>query len=243
MECVKRLVLPHAANIRDMGGFVTKNGKAVRWNRLFRADALSALTESEWQALWDKGVRTVIDLRSGAEVRMFPDHVPQGMTFAHCPLFEDDVDMQNLDTGAAAAFRKSMVESYIGVARDTPWLLGAALHTVSEGLKNGAVIFHCTAGKDRTGILAATILYLLDAYACDIMADYEVSNTYNRDGLHKSLESQANYDELLPLLNSNPDNIRALLLYYEQQADLRTDLSLNGFSEADLADLRAAVLE
>ena len=42
MECVKRLVLPHAANIRDMGGFVTKNGKAVRWNRLFRADALTS---------------------------------------------------------------------------------------------------------------------------------------------------------------------------------------------------------
>ena len=60
MECVKRLVLPHAANIRDMGGFVTKNGKAVRWNRLFRADALSALTEAEWQVLWDKGVRTVM---------------------------------------------------------------------------------------------------------------------------------------------------------------------------------------
>ena len=63
MGCVKRLILPHAFNVRDLGGFMTKDGKTVRWQKLYRADALCALTEAEWQTLFDGGVRTVVDLR------------------------------------------------------------------------------------------------------------------------------------------------------------------------------------
>lgn len=242
MECIKHLVLPHATNIRDLGGLMTQDGRCVRWNRLFRADALSALDETEWQTLYQKGIRTVIDLRSLAETEMFPDRVPEGISWVHCPLQEEDLNIYDLDEGAAAAFRKSIADCYTDIAAKSPQLLCAALREAVQGLENGAVIFHCTAGKDRTGVLAATLLYLLGAYECDIVADYEVSNTYNRNGLHKMLEEMPNYDELLPMLNSDPENIRALLIYYNR-TDILSLLRQNGFGEEEIKGLRAAVLE
>lgn len=242
MDYIKHLILPHATNVRDLGGLQTQSGKAVRWNRLFRADALSALDETEWQTLYQKGIRTVVDLRSLAETELFGDCVPQGISWVHCPLQEENLNIYDLDEGAAAAFRRSMADCYTDIAAKTPQLLCAALHAVVKGLEKGAVIFHCTAGKDRTGVLAATLLYLLGAYECDIVADYEVSNTYNRNGLHKMLEELPNYDELLPMLNSDPENIQALLIYYNQ-TDILSRLAENGFGEAEVQALRAAVLE
>lgn len=242
MDCIKHLILPHATNIRDLGGLQTQSGKAVRWNKLFRADALSALDATEWQTLYQKGIRTVVDLRSLAETEMFQDRATQGISWVHCPLQAENLNIYDLDEGAAAAFRRSMADCYTDIAAKTPQLLCAALRAVVKGLEKGAVIFHCTAGKDRTGVLAATLLYLLGAYECDIVADYEVSNTYNRQGLHKMLEELPNYDELLPMLNSNPENIQALLIYYNQ-TDILSLFAENGFGEADIQALRAAVLE
>ncbi len=242
MNNIKHLILPHATNIRDLGGLQTQNGKAIRWNKLFRADALSTLDETEWRILYQKGIRTVVDLRSFQETEMFPDTVPKGISWVHCPLQEENLNIYDLDEGAAAAFRRSMAECYTDIAAKTPQLLCTALGEVVKGLKTGAVIFHCTAGKDRTGVLAATLLYLLGAYECDIIADYEVSNTYNRNGLHKMLEDLPNYDELLPMLNSNPENIRALLIYYNQ-TDILSLLAENGFGAENMQALQAAVLE
>lgn len=241
MDCIKHLILPHAYNVRDMGGILTESGRAVRWNRLFRADALSALDGTEWQTLYEKGVRTVVDLRSLSETETFPDRVPDGITLYHCPMQEENLDIHNLDEGAAAAFRRSMSECYADMIRKTPHLLCAALHTVKNGLQNGAVIFHCTAGKDRTGVLAAVILTILGAYDADILADYEVSNTYNRNGLHRILESMPNYEELLPMLSSAPEHMEKLLLYFREN-DLFSVLAENGFTDTDCAELRELLL-
>lgn len=241
MDCIKHLILPHAFNVRDMGGILTESGRAVRWNRLFRADALSALDSAEWQTLYEKGVRTVVDLRSLSETETFPDRVPDSITLYHCPMQEENLDIHNLDEGAAAAFRRSMSECYADMVRKTPHLLCAALHTVKDALQDGAVIFHCTAGKDRTGVLAAVILTILGAYDADILADYEVSNTYNRNGLHRILESMPNYEELLPMLSSAPEHMEKLLLYFREN-DLFSVLAENGFTDTDCAELRELLL-
>ena len=241
MDCIKHLILPHAFNVRDMGGILTESGRAVQWNRLFRADALSALDTAEWQTLYKKGVRTVVDLRSLSETDTFPDRVPDGIALHHCPMQEENLDIHNLDEGAAAAFRRSMSECYADMIRKTPHLLCAALHTVKDALPNGAVVFHCTAGKDRTGVLAAVILTILGAYDSDILADYEVSNTYNRNGLHRLLESMPNYEEMLPMLSSAPAHMDALLQFFHEN-DLFSVLAENGFTSVDCAELRERLL-
>lgn len=241
MDCVKRVILPHAFNVRDLGGFVTESGETVRWQKLYRADGLSALTDAEWQTLFEIGVRTVVDLRSLSETEMMPDRVPNGISWVHCPLQEEELDFQNLDEGAMASFRRSMAESYTDMAEKTPHLLAKALCTVAEGVRNGAVIFHCTAGKDRTGVLAATILHLLGANDADILADYMVSELYNRNGLQKIAAVLPNYNDLLPLLSSAPENMEPLLLYFHTH-DFVSLMAENGFGEAQLRALRAEML-
>ncbi|MGN0570744.1 MAG: tyrosine-protein phosphatase [Candidatus Fimenecus sp.] len=241
MDCVKRLILPHAFNLRDLGGFVTKDGKTVRWQKLYRADALCALTEAEWQTLAQKGVRTVVDLRSLSETEMMPDRVPNGVSWVHCPLQAENMDFQNLDEGAMASFRRSMAESYTDMVTKTPNLLAKALCTVVSGLQNGAVIFHCTAGKDRTGVLAASILHLLGAYDADILADYMVSELYNRGGVQRMAHTLPNFQDLLPLLSSAPENMEPLLEFFHTH-DFPALLAEHGFGEAQLQTLRAEVL-
>ncbi len=241
MDCIKHLILPHAFNLRDLGGFATLEGLTVRWHKLYRADALCALTEAEWQMLYARGVRTVVDLRSLAETETMPDRVPEGISWHHCPLQEEQLDIYNLDEGAAAAFRRSMAECYTDILHKTPHLLAAALRTTVEGLQDGAVIFHCTAGKDRTGVLAACILHLLGVYDADILADYEVSNTYNRAGLQKVVETLPNYEELLPMLSSARENMEPLLSAFHE-IDLKAYLAQYGFDEASFDALRAEML-
>lgn len=241
MDCVKRLILPHAFNVRDLGGFLTKDGKTVRWQKLYRADALCALTEEEWKILSEKGVRTVVDLRSLYETETMPDRVPDGISLVHCPLQAENLDFQNADTGALAAFRRSMAESYTDMVTKTPQLLANALCTVANSVKNGAVIFHCTAGKDRTGVLAASILHLLGVYDADILADYMVSELYNRGGVQRVAHTLPNFQDLLPLLSSVPENLEPLLEYFGTH-DLPALLAANGFGAAELQGLREAML-
>lgn len=241
MDCVKRLILPHAFNVRDLGGYVTESGKTVRWQKLYRADALCALTEAEWQTLSRKGVRTVVDLRSLYETEMMPDGVPNGISWVHCPLQSENLDFQNADTGALAAFRRSMAESYTDMVTKTPQLLAKALCTVADGVQCGAVIFHCTAGKDRTGVLAASILHLLGAYDADILADYMVSELYNRGGVQRVAHTLPNFQDLLPLLSSVPENMEPLLEFFREH-DFPALLAEHGFGEAELQDLREAML-
>lgn len=241
MQAVKHIPLPHVANVRDVGGILNEDGKLVRWGRLYRADALNALTAEEWQTLFDYGVRTVVDLRSRSEAISMPDRVPEGIRYLHRPMQEEDLNVQNLSGDAAAAFRRSMEQCYTDMVLETPHLLCAALSAVTEGLSQGAVLFHCTAGKDRTGVLAAVVLFLLGVYESDIVADYEVSNTYNRTGLQRALRELPNYEELLPMLSSKPEHIRALLLELNKM-DLPRYLSKNGFSKEQQDALRRQML-
>lgn len=241
MQAVKHIPLPHAANVRDIGGIINEERKLVRWGRLYRADALSALTAEEWKTLFDYGVRTVVDLRSKSETLSMPDRVPEGIQYLHRPMQEEDLNVQDLSGDAAAAFQRSMEQCYTDMVLQTPQLLCAALSAVTEGLSRGAVLFHCTAGKDRTGVLAAVVLHLLGAYESDIVADYEVSNTYNRTGLQRTLRKLPNYEALLPMLSSKPEHIRALLLELTKM-DLPRYLSDNGFSKEQQDALRRQML-
>ena len=130
MQAVKHIPLPHAANVRDVGGILNEDGKLVRWGRLYRADALNALTAEEWQTLFDYGVRTIVDLRSKSEAISMPDRVPEGIRYLHRPMQEEDLNVQNLSGDAAAAFRRSMEQCYTDMVLETPHLLCAALSAV-----------------------------------------------------------------------------------------------------------------
>ena len=178
---IRRLRLNHVANVRDLGGYEADGGM-IRWNMLDRAGDLSGADEGDWERLKAVGVRTILDLRSASELRVKPDRPPQGISWYHLPLQTEEIDLEHPADLAGLAFLKSLRESYVIMAGENTGLLAAALARLTAALDDGAVLFHCTAGKDRTGVLAAAVLWLCGAAREDIVADYEVSHTYNQGG-------------------------------------------------------------
>ena len=226
---IKRLRLKHAHNVRDLGGLETADGGVIRWNTLYRAGNLSEADGSDWQRLREAGIRNILDLRSLPEIRSCPDRAPEGISWHHTPLQTEEIDLNDLAGSAGKAFQKSLKEGYIHIVEKHTHLLAAALVRLTECLQQGAVLFHCSAGKDRTGVLASSVLYLCGVEREDIVADYEVSYTYNQNGLNASAGRMPGFEEILPLLRSDGGNMEELLDFYEKTG-LEARLAEYGFS-------------
>ncbi|MEY2580352.1 MAG: protein-tyrosine phosphatase [Ilumatobacteraceae bacterium] len=171
----ERLVALEAVhNFRDLGGYKTDDGRTTLWRRLYRADGLYRLTPADVEALEPLGLRTVIDLRSSPELDergRFPidahpvvfHHLPiVDKTWAHedAPQYERDEDFliwayQDMLTIGAPRFAKAF-----------------EVLTEPDALP---AVFHCAAGKDRTGLLAALLLGSLGVSHTDIIADYALT--------------------------------------------------------------------
>ena len=170
-EAVERLVaLQGAVNFRDLGGYVAGGGLRTRWRTLFRADGLGELTEADLSVLRALGIRTVIDLRSGQELergRFDVDAHP--VAFHHFPFIHELPD--------AEAFERRpglLGAQYQEMLSDAGGQILAALQVLAAPDALPAV-FHCTAGKDRTGLLSAIVLSLLGVDERTVVADYALS--------------------------------------------------------------------
>ncbi len=171
MEAVERLIaLQGAVNFRDLGGYAAGGGRHTRWRTLFRADGLGELTDADLSLLRALGIRTVIDLRSGQELergRFDVDAHP--VAFHHFPFIDELPD--------AEAFERRpglLGVQYQEMLRDAGGQILAALQVLAAP---GALpaVFHCTAGKDRTGVLSAIVLSLLGVDEPTVVADYALS--------------------------------------------------------------------
>ena len=169
----RHVLLEAAFNVRDLGGYRTANGSTTRWRSLLRADALHELTEGDVETLLKLGLRTVIDLRSDKEIAVQPSvfATRQEVRYHHISLFDRlaPVDVMFRERGLI-----DLSERYIA-ALDVchPALLRVA-NTIADA-DDGVVLFNCTAGKDRTGIVAAMLLSIAGVSADDIAGDYALT--------------------------------------------------------------------
>ncbi len=170
-EAVERLIaLQGAVNFRDLGGYEAGGGLRTRWRTLFRADGLGELTEADLAVLRALGIRTVVDLRSGQELergRFDVDAHP--VAFHHFPFIEELPDAETFERrpGLLGAQYREMLS-------DAGGQILAALQVLASPDALPAV-FHCTAGKDRTGVLSAIVLSLLGVDEPTVVADYALS--------------------------------------------------------------------
>lgn len=188
------LRLQGASNFRDLGGYRTSVGRRVRWGRVFRADRLDALHASDWAQLAQRGIGTAIDLRAPHEVAADAPAVP-GLRRIALPI--DSVLGAQLralrDAGTpvdAARMRVLMQQEYRRMVLDYAAVLGRLVRHVAEA--GHAVVFHCAAGKDRTGIAAALLLGLLGVDRSTIEADYLLTNDLYRRPLDLQQQSHTN---------------------------------------------------
>lgn len=168
-----RRVVPLFAvhNFRDLGGYPVVDGRETRWRTLFRADGLYRLTPDDARAVIGLGVRTVVDLRTDNEVKTrgtFPvrDH---DVAYHHLPIIDATWgETATLETDDVVEF---LVWAYRQMLDQAAPRFGDAIRLIA-GQETLPAVFHCAAGKDRTGILAALVLGTVGVDEHVIAADY-----------------------------------------------------------------------
>lgn len=173
-------------NFRDLGGYQTQDGHTIKWHKVFRAGHLANLNMSDQQKLIEAGVTVDIDLRSTAELAQFPDCLPNGVKFKHLPILDDDETesiqateklRRQYATDQMGGYRQ-MLTAYQRLADQKQ--VQQAYHCFFKYLlrygENVGILFHCSAGKDRTGFLTVLLLSLLGVQPRQILADYLLTN-------------------------------------------------------------------
>ncbi len=169
----RTLVFEGCVNFRDLGGYRTADGRMVAWRRLFRADGLNKLTPSDRAQLVDLGLTTVIDLRTLDEAEQrgsFPvEDVP--VRYVGLPLTDVLPATEDLPDWKEAAY---VATRYGAMVSEGGPVLTEAIHVLASGDSLPAVM-HCSAGKDRTGVLSALVLAFLGVSDETIVEDYALS--------------------------------------------------------------------
>ncbi|PPK69155.1 tyrosine-protein phosphatase [Actinokineospora auranticolor] len=158
-------------NFRDLGGYPTADGGAVRWGLLYRSDSLGKLAGTDLDRFRELDVRTVIDLRHDYEIAA-RGRVPAlpGLVYHHLPIEHRAFDQTGLDSAVDPG--RYLADRYLEYAEDGVVELRAALTALAEP---GTAVFHCASGKDRTGVLAALVLALVGVSESDVVADFALT--------------------------------------------------------------------
>lgn len=193
--------LEGAKNFRDIGGYETSDGRTVRSGLVYRANKLSSLTDADLAKLTAANVTLDVDLRNMWERRDDPDRLPEGVRYqvADVVSFEHGIAFHEfvpLTLGRALIDAAVTGSSDIGQSIGYPFMVtyrGADvafrdLLTAIAGNADGATVFHCSAGKDRTGWGTAVLLSLLGVPKATVYQDFLASNTYlgRDDAVEKS---------------------------------------------------------
>jgi protein tyrosine/serine phosphatase len=167
--------LDGAFNFRDLGGLPTHDGGTTRAGVMFRSDALHHLVPGDVDQLTDLGMRTIIDLRSAVEL----DRTGRGpledtdMQWMHAPLSHGDAAAGNVLPQALA--EGDLGRHYVNSLVERTETLAAVIEHLAA-CENLPAVFHCTAGKDRTGMVAALVLSLVGVPDDVIVHDYTLTD-------------------------------------------------------------------
>ena len=166
----QNIILNGCFNFRDLGGYRTYDGKTTRFNKIFRSDELHNLTTrdiSHLTAVLD--IKAIIDLRNPSEIRKFQmeNLRAHGISYFKIPLVGDET-WQNTPP--------NLIESYLSILqnRTSAHQIGKVVEIIAKNIHHSSLFF-CVAGKDRTGIVAAVVLGLLNVTNRDIVSDYALS--------------------------------------------------------------------
>ena len=171
-------------NFRDLGGYPTADGGATRWGQVFRSARLNETSNADLERIERLGITKVFDLRTQAEVDNEPDRLPDGVEHIHLPMSSSVAVQKGLfdrirDRDMTSYTKADMADGYLRMLEGFPDHLAQMAHAVADGEK---ILFHCTAGKDRTGITAMLLLGLADVGDGHVLDDYEISAQHQPEG-------------------------------------------------------------
>ncbi|MEV0648431.1 tyrosine-protein phosphatase [Phytomonospora sp. NPDC050363] len=258
----RHIPLEGSPNVRDLGGYATADGRTLVEGRLYRAGSLNALTDDDLAAVTALKLATVVDFRTPGEIQgAGADRLPDGLTATLLPIGGGDLDQyynaafdpeeraRLLEGGRNAEALVGINRGFVSSATEREQF-AEALRLIADA-ESLPMLFHCTAGKDRTGWLSAILLTALGVDRETVTADYMLSNEYFLPGGEELLAKLAgsgldiDADLFRPLIEQRPAYLEAAFA----EADERFG-SFDGFLHKglDLDDdtldaLRAALLD
>lgn len=248
------------SNFRDLGGYATADGKTIKWGKLYRSANFAETSRADQKTLDSLALKTLIDFRSAAEKEEEPNQLPKSPPF-------DIVEIPTMDGGDNSVSEEIMARFESGDFADfdpdgfmieanrqfastfTPQF--SEFMQVVLGAQGEPVVWHCSAGKDRTGFAAAILMRILGVSADAVMQDYLLSRQYALAARQKELtlvrflKGEEAAEKLTILLGVEEAWLQAAFDTIDDQYgsfDSYVHEAL-GLNEADIERLRVTLLE
>ncbi len=251
MTDTRFLPLTGAENIRDLGGLPLTAGGHTRSGVLFRGDTLQELTPEDVKLLRTLGLRTVIDLRTPMEATKEGRGplADEPIRYENLPFMPDELLMASNDERhqviVAERREQDRVEHYLGYLKYAGERVVAAVKVMAEP-QGPPALFHCAAGKDRTGVLAALVLDAVGVERDAIVADFALTNErLERVAARlRRFPTYANYTGRLSNRDMSADPqtmVDVLAALDDRDGGAAGWLLANGLTDAELVSLTAAL--
>ncbi len=230
-------------NLRDLGGYPTRDGRQTRWHTLLRSDSPHRLTPAAQQRLIDEGLRTVVDLRHEGEIEAAPNPFAHhaSVKVQHIPIFPRQ--QAGSQSGSLPPTLDGLYQIIIDY-RQAPVKAAVEALIDSDG---GLGLVHCTAGKDRTGVVVALLLDAIGVPHETIAEDYALTGPNIApllDSLRRDRPPAMSAEHYERMLESNPEHMLATLRHLETRyGGSAAYLHQIGLSEDHLTRLRDKLVE
>lgn len=226
---MRRIICKNINNLRDLGGYCTKDGEITKFNSVYRSELPLKMTKEEINYLLNNGLNTVIDLRNKEELKRNKNclnikeikYFNISLDGVKCPDKESDIPNGYMDI--------------LNNKKD--------IYEIFNVIKNssGSILFNCTAGKDRTGVIAMLFLLLVGVYEEDIIADYQVSYTYIIDKVRNMHKNNPNLPAFFG--NSKPEYMEnTLKLFYKKYNNITNYFKYLGFSDEEIIIIKSKLI-
>ncbi|MCH4552861.1 MULTISPECIES: tyrosine-protein phosphatase [Aestuariibaculum] len=194
----REIDLENSVNFRDLGGIPTQDGKHTKWGLIYRSGELSDLTNEDLAYMSTIDIKSILDFRTNEEIEEKPDMYPNGVQWFHVPV-------GNMGNGNMkemfGKLREANPETFDGgklmedISEDLLKSKDAFKTLFSDLLNNDRtpLLFHCTAGKDRTGHASALILTALGVDEETIYNEYTLSNYFRYDNNEETIKKAAKF--------------------------------------------------
>jgi protein-tyrosine phosphatase len=207
----KRIIkLDGPLNFRDIGGYQNENGKTVKWNKIYRSDSLSSLSASDQKRLAQLRITTDCDLRSQYEKNSAPDILWANVKLVDVPVYAEvgvDKSKEHYNSQFLGQL-PSLNNNFMGrIYQQT--LLNAHSQTMFAKVfaelltlpEEEALVYHCSAGKDRTGMVSVLVLMALGIADDTIARDYLLTNQLYDFAVSRQLPSNDEISQMVAKMN------------------------------------------
>ena len=246
----RRPVLEGQLNFRDIGGYINQDGKQVRWGRVYRSGSTDRMTENDLNFLRSLDLQYTCDFRDSVEMERDPVTIARQRISA--PIVDPELSpsqvREQLESGDFSGFNDNMmVASYRRMLDLAPTIYGNLLTALADE-SNLPAVFHCTAGKDRTGLAAMLLLWVLGVDHETILYDYDLTNPYTkpfRDWMRQQFaENGMDFDKAKAIFMAPRAALEAAIDHIQTQyGDVEGYLiDAGGMTEQSLAALQQNLL-